>query len=291
NDTSKLPMLQFKLSVPSGNENVKVNSVKLTASGSADDASAISAVRLILDSNGNGLYDIGETVLAGPSTYSADNGILTMILGTPRTISIGNSENWLVVYNLSGTASFGQTLAVSIDSNTAISAVGATSGFTFTPSGAPVAGNTKTISDISANVTSGIAPLQVEFASQFGTGGTVVQYEWDFDYDGVTFRPDFVSNLTGDANFTYEMAGTYTARLRVTYADGTVIEREITIIVSPRSDAPTIIEVFPSATIGPAPLTVTFTITAEPGIGKIEAYFWDFDGDEVIDFTSTTTNT
>ncbi|GAI44389.1 unnamed protein product, partial [marine sediment metagenome] len=240
--------------------------------------------------NSNGLSDTGETVLAGPSTYSADNGTLTMTLGTPRTISVGNSEDWLVVYNLAGTADLNETFKVSIDSNAAISAVGVSSGLAITPSGAPVAGNTKTISDVSANVTSGNAPLKVEFTSRFGTGGTVVQYEWDFNYDGSNFRPDFYSNLTGDISFTYEIAGVYTARLKITYADGTVIYRDISITVSAPSGSPDITGVSHSP-FGPAPLTITFTVSASTESGQIEAYLWDFDDDEVIDFISTTTNT
>lgn len=293
NDTLNLPMLQVNLAVASGNEAVKINSLKLTASGTVDDKSDISAVRLILDANHNGLYDTGETVLTGPATYSADNGTLTMTLSTPRIIAVGESEDWLVVYTLAGTADISETLAVGIKANADINAVGASSGCTIIASGAPVAGPTKTISDVSADITSGTTPLRVKFASQFGTEDTVVQYEWDFDYDGITFRPDFSSNLTGDISAAYEIAGTYTSHLRITYADGTVIYRDITITVSAPPGSPDIsgVSAEPLITIEPAPLTIVFTVSATTDNGKIEAYFSDFDGDDIIDFTSTTTDT
>ncbi|GAG17315.1 unnamed protein product, partial [marine sediment metagenome] len=235
----------------------------------------------------------GETVLSSSSTYSANNGTLTMTLGTPRTISVGANEDWVVIYTLAGSAGIGNTLIVSVKANTDINAVGTISECSITPSGAPVIGNIKTISDISADITSGTAPLKVNFTSQFGTKNTVVQYEWDFDYNGITFRPDFSSNLTGNINAAYEIAGTYTTRLRITYADGTVIYRDTTITVSAPSGSPDISGVFiePLMTIETAPLTIAFTVSATTDNGKIEAYFTDFNGDDIIDFTSTTADT
>lgn len=47
--------------------------------------------------------------------------------------------------------------------------------------------------------------------------GWIVSYEWDFDYDGMTFDVD----ATGDVVFhAYDVVGTYTAALRVTDNDG-----------------------------------------------------------------------
>lgn len=46
---------------------------------------------------------------------------------------------------------------------------------------------------------------------------SIVRYEWDFDGDG---RYDWNSTENGIANFTYNKAGTYKAKLRVTDSEG-----------------------------------------------------------------------
>ena len=78
----------------------------------------------------------------------------------------------------------------------------------------------------SANVTSGAAPLSVNFSgSGSDTDGTITGYAWTFG-DGGT------SNQQNPSH-TYNNAGTFTARLTVTDDDGATGSDTITIAVSP----------------------------------------------------------
>ncbi|MBI4835325.1 MAG: PKD domain-containing protein [Planctomycetes bacterium] len=283
--TTNLTMLQLKISVTTGTENATISAVKVTPSGTANDNTDIAAVRLVLDANDNGISDTGDTILVS-STFATDNTAITMTLGSPRTIAIAGSENWLVVYNLNGSASTGETFSSQVSANADVTILGALSTRAITPSGAPVAGGAKTIVEPAANVTTGTSPLSVDFTAQLGTGSAIVQFEWDFNYDGTTFRPDFVSNISGDTTFTYDTAGTYTARLKITYADGSTITKDITITVAAAAGVPTISGLSAYSPTDTAPVTVTFVATATASAGQIEAYLWDYNTDGVNDYVS-----
>ncbi len=289
--TTTLSMFQFYVSVPPGSDDsVTINSVTLTASGSADDTAAIQAARLILDGNDNGLYDPGETILAGPETFALDNGVITFTPIATHIIALDDSEAWLVVYDLATTVNVDETLSIRITANTDVDAEGDTLGNPVIPTGAPLNGSIKTIREVTASNTSGVVPLKVMFSAEFGTGGSVTQYEWDFDYDGSIFRSDYLNNLSGDIYFTYARSGNYTARARITYTDGNIITRNIASNVTEPANVPSItgVNINPSSATGPAPLAVSFTASASAGTGQIEAYLWDFDGDGYSDFASTT---
>jgi hypothetical protein len=60
-------------------------------------------------------------------------------------------------------------------------------------------------------------PVDFDAGSSSDDDGTIVLYEWDFDYDGSTFNVD-ATGVT--ATHTYLTAGTYTVMLRVTDNDG-----------------------------------------------------------------------
>jgi hypothetical protein len=283
--TTNLTMLQLKISVTTGTESAKISAVKVTPSGTADDNADITNVRLVLDANNNGISDTGDTILV-TGTFTPDNTALTMTLGSPRTIAVAASENWLVVYNLDGSASAGETFAAQVAANADVTIVGAATTLAITPSGAPVAGGTKTIVEPTASATTGTSPLSIDFTAPLGTGGAIVQFEWDFNYDGTTFRPDFVSNISGDTTFTYDTGGTYIARLKITYADGSTITKDITITVTAAAGVPTIGALSAYSPTDTAPVTVTFVATATATSGQIEAYLWDFQSDGVADYVS-----
>jgi len=67
----------------------------------------------------------------------------------------------------------------------------------------------------------GDAPLSVSFGCAGSTDpdGTIVLYEWDFDYDG-NFVADYSSPSTCNTGHTYTVAGLHYAALRVTDNDG-----------------------------------------------------------------------
>ncbi len=69
------------------------------------------------------------------------------------------------------------------------------------------------VAGFSANVTSGSAPLSVQFTDT-STGTAPLTYAWDFDNNGVT------DSTVKNPVFTYPAAGTYTVKLKVTNSAG-----------------------------------------------------------------------
>ena len=292
NTTDKLSMLQFQISIPQGNETVEIDNLVFTAGGTADDVTDISGLRLIDDANGNGFYDSGDSVIAGPAVFGVNDGTANIAIAPPLSLNVESNKIYLMIYQLGQTGTAGQTLELSL---TSLHAVGAYSRANVTPLGLPLKSNTKTISDISVSTTTGLAPLAVSFSAQFGTAGSVVQYEWDFDYDGLNFRPDYKSYMAGNITYTYTLAGSYTALLKVSYFDGSVINRLIDFTIQAPTEQPIIYSIItsPSPPVVPAPADITFTASAFAQNG-IKAYLWDFDGDNIVDLvspTSATTNT
>ncbi len=105
-----------------------------------------------------------------------------------------------------------------------------------------------------ADSTSGDYPLTVVFTDD--SWGTIASYAWDFDGDG---QAD--STAPEPPPFTYTRAGTFTALLRVTGADGRVDEERVTIEVF--APAPPVTR--PQRIIRTVPPTATFT-TAAPSL-------------------------
>ncbi|AKB36579.1 cell surface protein [Methanosarcina siciliae C2J] len=68
------------------------------------------------------------------------------------------------------------------------------------------------VANFSADITSGDAPLEVQFTDE--STGTVSSYAWDFNNDGTIDSED------ENPSYTYETAGTYSVNLTVTNEDG-----------------------------------------------------------------------
>lgn len=82
---------------------------------------------------------------------------------------------------------------------------------------------------LSASPNSGAAPLAVQFtANASDSDGSVVRYEWDFDYNGVY---DNVTT-TNTLSYTYGSAGSYSPKVRVTDDDGAMAEANTAVNVS-----------------------------------------------------------
>ncbi|AKB27731.1 Chitin binding protein [Methanosarcina siciliae T4/M] len=128
------------------------------------------------------------------------------------------------------------------------------------------------VANFTADVTSGIAPLTVQFYDE-STGVIILDYAWDFDNDGI------VDSTLQNPSFTYEAAGTYNVSLTVSNTGGSSTETKADYIVSVLPDSP-VADFSVDVTSGPAPLTVQFTdLTTNGPI----SWAWDFESDGIID--------
>ncbi len=152
-----------------------------------------------------------------------------------------------------------------------------------------ITGNFRPVVIATADVTYGMAPLDVEFTLVAeDDDGTIDEYAWDFDGDG-TFEGNQVDNPSPLPN-TYSAPGMYNAKFRVTDDDGAwaVDTVAVQVLADPDNAMPIIDEVSASPSLCTPGTLVTFTATATDSDGTIASYEWDFDNDGVADDTGDT---
>ena len=137
---SAIPVLEIS-ATNSGSDPANMTSLKVTASGSGQDASGISAVALYLDANDNGIVDGADTFLTS-GTYSVDNGTLT--LNFTNTVAASSTAHYLVVYSFSASAPAG-TYQATLANNADVTGTNGTTGLSVQVNGAPVNGAVITI--------------------------------------------------------------------------------------------------------------------------------------------------
>ena len=129
----------------------------------------------------------------------------------------------------------------------------------------------------------------VEFiAAGYDPDGRVALFEWDYEGDG---RYDWSSTVPGLSAHSYAEAGLFSARLRLTDDGGANATAERTVVIRPIEDnEPPVANAGPdvSAVVG---VEVTLAGTGMDVDGTIRLYKWDFTGDGVYDWTSSTTGT
>jgi len=127
--------------------------------------------------------------------------------------------------------------------------------------------------EFKADVTSGTAPLTVNFTDQ--STGSPTSWLWDFG-DGTNSTEQNVSH-------TYTSAGNYTVNLTVSNAGGddSEVKTEYIVVSEPLPGAP-VANFTANRTSGTAPLNVQFT---DASTGNISSYAWDFDNDGTVDST------
>ncbi|TDT44738.1 PKD repeat protein [Maribacter spongiicola] len=133
----------------------------------------------------------------------------------------------------------------------------------------------------SADVTSGDAPLDVQFTGDQSTGvNDIVSYAWNFG-NGVT-------STEANPTYTYNTPGTYNATLIVTDSEGLTGTSTIEITVGGVAvDNPTAVA-SADITSGEAPLVVSFIGDQSTGVNDIVSYAWDFgDGETSTDANPT----
>lgn len=121
-------------------------------------------------------------------------------------------------------------------------------------------------SDVAFSESSTLNPL---------TGESIVSWEWDMDYDGVTFTANPSLNNQHNFDYTFPSAGTHQVALRVTADDGgcgAVLVQDV--IVDPAPLA----AITPDVTSGCSILSVTFSndeVANQPV--QVDRYIWEID--------------
>jgi hypothetical protein len=97
-----IPMLHLKVSAGAA-QDIDVLSIRVNTTGTGDDSTEITAVRLIRDVDGDGAVGTGD-VQAGMGTFSADEGNITFDTSAQPSVTAGSAVHYLVVCDFSGTA-------------------------------------------------------------------------------------------------------------------------------------------------------------------------------------------
>ena len=120
----------------------------------------------------------------------------------------------------------------------------------------------------------GMVPLTVTFDSTQSEIPQAVEWQWDFDNDGI------VDEFAQTINYTFRTPGTYETKLTIIDADGVSHEQMQTVITTAQ-DITAVINADPID--GERPLVVNFDGSASvSGVGKIVNYIWEFPGVEPI---------
>jgi len=130
----------------------------------------------------------------------------------------------------------------------------------------------------------GYAPLSVRLTMDGeDPNGTIQVFRWDFDGNG---SYDSYDTVARDYSRTYSSVGTYNATLYVWSSTGQRASASIPIRVLNSPPSATA-DVVPSN--GAVPLTVNLIGSGSDRDGQIVLYEWDFEGDGLYDWSSTTT--
>jgi hypothetical protein len=108
--TSNLPLASYRL-VSHGPTPITAGTLTLRASGSLDDATQVTAVRLWRDRDGNGAVDAGDTQLAS-SSFSANDGTLSFPINSAGALEQLIPVDLLVTCDLSAASGYSGTFRV-----------------------------------------------------------------------------------------------------------------------------------------------------------------------------------
>jgi PKD repeat protein/flagellar hook assembly protein FlgD len=140
---------------------------------------------------------------------------------------------------------------------------------------------------VESSPSNGAIPLTVNFSVTATDTDGIALYEWDFNGDGFY---DYNSTASGNTSYTYTSEGIYNAKLRVTDSRGasTIYTTPTTKVLASSEGSPSV-TASASPLTGNAPLSVTFSATAnDPQNKGFVLYEWDYDGDGIYDYNSTT---
>ncbi|MCK4654798.1 MAG: PKD domain-containing protein [Candidatus Cloacimonetes bacterium] len=128
------------------------------------------------------------------------------------------------------------------------------------------------IAEFEANITSGVVPLEIQFADL--STGNIIEWSWDFENDGV------IDSNEQNPIWIYEESDIYTVSLTISDGINTDIETKVEYISVYDS---LIAEFEADSTFGYAPLEVQYNDLSTQSQNPIITWEWDFNYDGVID--------
>ena len=126
--------------------------------------------------------------------------------------------------------------------------------------------------------------IQFDASASYDPDGTIVDYRWDFDGDGVM-------DATGQTAFySYAAPGVYSVRLVVTDNQGASDDEVKSVVVAAPNQPPVAqFTISPSPALVGAPVTFNASSSYDPD-GFITDYRWDLNGDGTIDASGQITS-
>jgi len=145
----------------------------------------------------------------------------------------------------------------------------------------PAPGQQYPLVELTAEPDQGQVPLSVSFTATAAASApaTIISYEWDLDDNG-----EYEStSVIPEADYFYEQAGRFLARVRVTDSEN---RTGLAGVLITAGDSPTaMLAAHPSS--GEVPLTVSFDASASTSvIGPITRFEWDLDGNGSFELDS-----
>ncbi|TMM53783.1 PKD domain-containing protein [Maribacter algarum] len=129
--------------------------------------------------------------------------------------------------------------------------------------------NEAPVAILSANPTSGVAPLDVQFLGDKSTDDVgITSYSWDFK--------DGTSASTSNPSHKFTQAGTYEVEFTVKDKEGLSDKKTIVIAVTAPQNQPPVAVLSANPTSGDAPLNVQFVGNNSTDDKAVTSYFWDF---------------
>jgi hypothetical protein len=105
-------MMQLKVTAYE-NEDIMLNGITLTASGTGDDKTGVKYIKLVKDVEGDGVLNSTDTLLAF-EYYLKDNGIAVLTLDESERIILGNSTYFFITYMMDESAQVGDTFSFQV---------------------------------------------------------------------------------------------------------------------------------------------------------------------------------
>ncbi|MCC7477429.1 PKD domain-containing protein [bacterium] len=142
-------------------------------------------------------------------------------------------------------------------------------------------GNSAPLADLQADVTSGAAPLSVNFdaSGSSDVDGNITSYRWDFDGDGIA--DDFTQ--LPQASHSYNGGGTFEASVTVQDVYSEQATAQLTVTVNGGNQSPQASFLVLPDTVDTIEAVVLDGSASSDPDGSIVKYEWDTDGDGIFD--------